>query len=82
MECLFYGVLNSSCRETLKKRVKTIDEGGKTNILARLGVGVKESENMLGHGDSKETQVVVESSSSDANAEVETPLSSVSAGRV
>jgi hypothetical protein len=35
---------------------------------------------MLGDVDSKETRVVVESSSSDANAELETPLSSVSEG--
>jgi hypothetical protein len=37
---------------------------------------------MLGDGDLKETQAVVESSSSNVNAELETPLSSVSAGRV
>jgi hypothetical protein len=44
------------------------DDAAATNILARLGVGVEESEKMLGDGDSKETQVVVESSSSDVNS--------------
>jgi hypothetical protein len=58
------------------------DDAAATNILARLGVAVEESEHMLGDGDSKETQAVVQSSFSDANAELETPLSSVSAGRV
>jgi hypothetical protein len=58
------------------------DGAAATNILVRLGVGVEEIKQMLGDGDSNETQVVVESSSSDANVELKTPLSSVSAGRV
>jgi hypothetical protein len=50
------------------------DDAAATNILARLGVAVEESEKMLGDVDSKETQAVVQSSSS--------PLSSLSEGRV
>jgi hypothetical protein len=51
-----------------------VDDAAATNILARLGVAVEESEKMLGDVDSKETRVVVQSASS--------PLASVSEGRV
>jgi hypothetical protein len=44
-----------------------------TKLLARLGVGAEESAKMFGTVNSKETQAVVKSSSSDTNAETEAP---------